>query len=580
VEEAQGKRKTMTLDEISQLPEPKFTLINAEVVKWAEAYSGPLFHALLCDPPYHLDSIVKRFKKPGPNDAKVAGLTPYRRTARGFMGKEWDGGDVAFQPRTWVALARVLHPGAFGVVFAASRGWHKMALAMEGLSVFNPGDLIRQADLLQLAIDDKDWAVVKQVEIWLRNEANLRAAMQAAGFVFHPTVFLLGWMTGSGFPKATRIDTQIDRDAGAARLVDHYEQHKSLARNGRTGDMAVSFAPSDSPPIAYTSAVTPLARAWEGHRYGRQALRPAVEPIVVIQKPYAGRPVDCITTTGAGALNIAGSLVTTSGPVTSNRFDHGAKPFGGAVGQPYTVTTPREGRHPANVILAHHPECTATDCHPTCNCVALDQQGGELGTHKPGLKNPSFQPKGKYAGSGSATSIAPGDGRRPFDYPNAGVVSQWFHQVETAIEEADPLLYNPKANTRERETGLDDLPIQEGTESFDHANRENHKELGGKGRKNTHPTIKPVNLIRRLAKLLLPPETYLDEAQLLVPFAGAASEMIGSAQAGWRNITGVELTAQARLKSWRTVGVRNSPSKKKKATPPAAKDDGTQGQLF
>ena len=55
--------------------------------------------------------------------------------------------------------------------------------------------------------------------------------------------------------------------------------------------------------------VTDLAQAWEGHRYGLQALKPAAEPIIVFQKPYVGKPIDNMIETGAGALNIEGGRI-------------------------------------------------------------------------------------------------------------------------------------------------------------------------------------------------------------------------------------------------------------------------------
>ena len=44
---------------------------------------------------------------------------------------------IAFRPETWAALARHLLPGAFIMAFASSRGWHRLACAMEdaGLTI-------------------------------------------------------------------------------------------------------------------------------------------------------------------------------------------------------------------------------------------------------------------------------------------------------------------------------------------------------------------------------------------------------------------------------------------------------------
>ena len=101
-----------------------YNIIQDKVEFWAANYTGPKFHALLCDPPYEL----------------------------GFMGKKWDASGVAFRPETWAALLKHLLPGAFIMAFAGTRGYHRMAVAIED-----------------------------------------------AGFVIHPAI---GWVFGTGFPKA------------------------------------------------------------------------------------------------------------------------------------------------------------------------------------------------------------------------------------------------------------------------------------------------------------------------------------------------------------------------------------------
>jgi site-specific DNA-methyltransferase (adenine-specific) len=74
-------------------------------------------------------------------------------------------------------------------------------------------------------------------------------------------------------------------------------------------------------------------------------------------------------------------------------------------------------------------------------------------------------------------------------------------------------------------------------------------------RHNHHPTVKPIALAKYLATLLLPPSAYVPR-RLLVPFSGSGSEMIGGHQAGWEEITGIEMEeeycqiAEARLAYW------------------------------
>ena len=79
-----------------------YEIVCGDVMEWCKTYDGPKFHALLCDPPYSLQ----------------------------FMGKDWDH-DIAFHPETWAALTEHLYPGAFGMAFASSRGWHRLACAIE-----------------------------------------------------------------------------------------------------------------------------------------------------------------------------------------------------------------------------------------------------------------------------------------------------------------------------------------------------------------------------------------------------------------------------------------------------------------
>lgn len=83
------------------------------------------------DPPYHLQSIVKRFGKEGAAPAKPGKTGAYARASSGFMGKQWDGGDIAFRPETWGEVLRVLRPGAHLLAFGGTRTFHRVAVAVE-----------------------------------------------------------------------------------------------------------------------------------------------------------------------------------------------------------------------------------------------------------------------------------------------------------------------------------------------------------------------------------------------------------------------------------------------------------------
>lgn len=83
------------------------------------------------DPPYHLQSINKRFAKVGRDDKTWSSSGPHQRTASGFMNKAWDGGDIAFRPETWELVYRVLKPGAHLAAFGGTRTFHRMMVAIE-----------------------------------------------------------------------------------------------------------------------------------------------------------------------------------------------------------------------------------------------------------------------------------------------------------------------------------------------------------------------------------------------------------------------------------------------------------------
>lgn len=87
------------------------------------------YDSCVCDPPYALVSIVKRFG--GKNAAPAKGNEAYMRASAGFMGKQWDTGESAHAVEFWAEVLRVLKPGGHVVAFAGTRTYHRMACAIE-----------------------------------------------------------------------------------------------------------------------------------------------------------------------------------------------------------------------------------------------------------------------------------------------------------------------------------------------------------------------------------------------------------------------------------------------------------------
>ncbi len=250
------------------------------------------------------------------------------------MGQKWDGGDVAFDPDTWEALGEHLLPGTFCQICASSRGSHRVAVALEDAGY------IMHPTIYRVTTGDG-------TTLWTYGPDS-----SEAGALNTPAI--LAWVQAQGMAKTTRIDTQIatmhDVDWPISQASDGM---------GRTNQWLTAVGP------------TSLAQVWSGHRYGRQTLRPSIEPIIVCQWPYQGRPVDSIVETGAGALWIDGTRV--KGPLDgvwgTNQIGCQSA-FNDSPGNPdYRTQAHPGGRWPKNAILEHTPDCyqlVETDTCVTC----------------------------------------------------------------------------------------------------------------------------------------------------------------------------------------------------------------------
>ena len=108
-------------------------LLNGDCIEQMQKLidDGVQVDSVVTDPPYHLASIVKRFGKEGSAPAQYGTDGAFKRAATGFMGKEWDGGDIAFRQETWELAMKLLKPGGHLLAFSASRNYHRMAVAIE-----------------------------------------------------------------------------------------------------------------------------------------------------------------------------------------------------------------------------------------------------------------------------------------------------------------------------------------------------------------------------------------------------------------------------------------------------------------
>jgi site-specific DNA-methyltransferase (adenine-specific) len=323
-----------------------------------------------------------------------------------------------------------------------------------------------------------------------RTYHRMACAIEDAGFQIRDQIM---WLYGSGFPKSHNVSKGIDKAAGAEREV--VGSYSGASNIGKLSDGKLGYKPgvgstsSTAKTQPITAPATRAAQQWEG--WGT-ALKPAHEPIVLARKPLAGTVASNVLQHGTGALNIDGSRVVSDdgfekawdNPVTTNISAKGGTYI--SQGNNHTIdlsaNKPIGGRWPANVI---------------------------------------------HDGSDEVV-----DG-----FPDNGSAARFF--------------YCAKANKRDRNEGLDGFA---------------GKEIGGKGnglartcatcgasvldgcqcpdrtftnptRANHHPTVKPVDLMRYLVKLITPPK-----GVVLDPFMGSGSTGKGAVIEGF-NFVGIEQDA-------------------------------------
>ena len=248
---------------------------------------------------------------------------------------------------------------------------------------------------------------------------------------------------------------------------------------------------------------------WQG--WGT-ALKPAHEPIVVARKPLIGTVASNVLTHGTGALNIDGCRVNVAGESDEaeskgkNRHaDFGTEPGGNAVYGDFSMVERTNydapGRWPANVIHDGSDEVLAG--FPT---TAPSRQGKPRGTAKKGMfANSAFNAVGR-------------------EHNDEGSAARFF--------------YCAKASKAERNAGLDGMPEKRESDrkKDDGPGGDNPRNRSNNSRRNHHPTVKPLALMRYLVRLVTPPG-----GVVLDPFLGSGTTAVAAVLEGVEWI-GAELT--------------------------------------
>jgi DNA modification methylase len=322
-----------------------------------------------------------------------------------------------------------------------------------------------------------------------RTYHRMAVAIEDAGFEIRDQI---QWIYGSGFPKSLNISKAIDKMAGAERDVVYipiaYPDSDcwGVPNKNSTGD---TNNPSniDLPGVnkngmrPYSLAASELAKQWDG--WG-SALKPAHEPIVLARKPLSEKNIaENVIKHGTGGINIDGCRISVSKnnerrydlEPTYNKEYNKASMFQDGSSNKKFVGFLNEGRFPANVIHDGSDEVEAEFAK-----YGYTKDGIAVERNKRGTLRGGFD--GGWKAIGDDTS-----------YNGKGSASRFF--------------YCAKASKKERN--------------------------GSK-----HPTVKPINLMKYLCKLITPPNgTVLD------PFAGSGTTGQAAREEGF-NVILIEREAE------------------------------------
>lgn len=461
--------------------------------------------AVVTDPPYGLAN-TSPAQVTQALTAWVTGDREFLPGGAGFMGKAWD----AFVPpvAVWDECYRVLKPGGHVLAFAGARTGDLMGLALR-LAGFDIRDSIawlygsgfpKSLDVSK-AIDKMDageerLARARTFQSWLRQHVTPQQVNEVTGtdmghhLTTHPTqpsvatAPLFDLLRPLLPPVPDEIERLVEQRTvesqnfkaravvGTARMVDTTKSRLGFAGEtyGGTG------ADRD---VDLTMAHTPEAARWQG--WGT-ALKPAFEPIVVGRKPLGRSTVAAnVLAHGTGALNIDATRVATSDDLTPAGGERvtGNEVYGKGLGVSSGRSAEMGGRWPTNVVL---DESQAAE---------LDKQSGDRPGMKPGVLRRGATTGASIGGGAAYGTAAPQEVET--GYADSGGASRFFPTFR----------YEAKAPTHERpRDGL-----------------------------VAHPTVKPLDLMRWLVRLVTPPG-----GTVLEPFAGSGTTAEACVVEGFRCI--------------------------------------------
>lgn len=306
-----------------------------------------------------------------------------------------------------------------------------------------------------------------------RTYHRIACAIEDAGFFIKDCIM---WLYGSGFPKSMNIGLAIDKKNGV---------ESEIVGKGKSGKSSHAFQ-SENTTTAGEFQIKKASNEWGG--WGT-CLKPAYEPIVVAQKPTKTTIIDNVIKYRVGGINIdecrVGDETIKGGTMPDLKYigeeqkkqgNGHIMSFGQVENAPRLECDDHTGRFPANVIIDGSEE------------VVKDMPYTK-GNNPRELGDSGFW----FEETRSSKQMSAG-------YDDEGSAARYFYCAKASKKDRDSGLieFEEKASgellgRKENTAGI--LWAQGGTNAFSGA---------GGSKKNIHPTVKPVELMQYLVRLVSP----------------------------------------------------------------------------
>jgi DNA modification methylase len=329
-----------------------------------------------------------------------------------------------------------------------------------------------------------------------RMSHRMACGFEDAGFRIVDTI---EWLYLTGFPKAGDIGKMFDKRAGAEREVVGKRNRDLNWRGVEEPDSNRYFStlanrPSGSSQghiserprmVPITTPATALAKLWDGWKTPN--LKPAHEPIVVAQRPFKGTYIDNIERWGVGGANIDRCRIATDDKLGGGKISGSCKsPSNEGWNRPFMD----------------------------------DENYMELVKEREREKVAKAEELGRFPAN--VVTLDP---------------DEWYSPY---FNIASPQALSKKASKSERNAGLDGIPPQAIDRYGECGQGATPQQTPRVTRHETnfHPTVKPVDLMRWLQRLVTPPGGVTAS-----PFLGSGTDAVAAIAEGF-DFWGVEKDAE------------------------------------